>query len=143
MNGAPLRTVAPPSGMVAPARAIGPSGADLDLVSLAAEVVDRYYAEFTDEDERYGAAGRLWCQHDKQHLLNWAAQAAEGFVDLDREVAWLAKILETRDFPLDRLARSLDLGADVVRERVPGGEPMAAALDGSAAMIRSRGTFLG
>jgi hypothetical protein len=30
----------------------------------------------------------------------------------------LARVLEARDYPLDRLARSLELGGDVLDERV-------------------------
>jgi hypothetical protein len=133
---------APPTGLNPPRRAAGPDGSELDLEELAAEVCERYHAIYTDEQERYGDAGRLWCRHDNQHLLNWAAEAAEGLVDLDREVAWLARVLESRGFPLDRLAHNLDLDADVVRDRVPGCELMATALNMAAVMVRERGTFL-
>jgi hypothetical protein len=112
-------------------------------VALAAAVCERYYGEYTDEDAVYGEVGRLWCRHDNQHLLNWAALDAAGTVTLDEQVAWLARVLEARQFPILRLARSLELGGEVVREQLgDGGEPMAAALDGAAAMIRRRGTFL-
>lgn len=136
------RTAPPPSGLNPPRRVPGPAGDDLDLEHLAGEVCERYYLEFADEDARYGEAGRAWCRHDNQHLLNWAAESVEGLVDLDHQVAWLAKVLEARDFPLDRLARNLELGGDVVREHVDRGEPMALALTGAAAMVRDRGTFL-
>jgi hypothetical protein len=116
---------------------------DLDLHALAAAVCERYYAEFADEDAVYGEAGRRWCQHDNQHLLHWAALDVAGVVCLDEQVAWLARILETRSFPLPRLARSLELGADVVRRDLgPGAEAMALRLERAAAMIRERGTFL-
>jgi hypothetical protein len=118
-------------------------GEDLDLHALAAAVCRRYYAEFADEDAVYGDVGRAWCQHDNQHLLNWAALAAAGAVSLDDQVAWLARVLESRAFPILRLARSLELGGAVVRERLgAGAEAMARKLDGAAAMIRERGTFL-
>lgn len=117
-------------------------GSEIDLHALAAATVERYYAEFTDEDAVYGEVGRLWCQHDLQHLLNWAALDVAGNVVLDEQVAWLARILESRQFPVSRLARSLELGADVVLAELAGAEPMAARLRGAAAMIRSRGTFL-
>ncbi len=135
------RTAPPPSGLNPPRTAPGPDGTTLDLVLLAEQVCTLYHQEFTDEDERYGEAGRLWCRHDNQHLLNWAAESLDGLVDLHREVAWLAGVLESRDFPLDRLARNLDLGAEVVRARVPQGGSLAAALAGAAAMVRERGTF--
>jgi hypothetical protein len=131
----PDRGVAPPSGMAPPASAPGPAGDTLDLAALAAAVCGRYYEEFADEDARYGEAGRLWCVHDNQHLLNWAALDVAGAVDLGEQVAWLARVLAARDFPIDRLARNLELGAAVVREQVAGGEPMAARLEAAAATL--------
>jgi hypothetical protein len=78
-----------------------------------------------------------------QHLLNWAALHVQGYVALDEQVAWLAKVLEARDFPIDRLARDLDIATDVVRARVAGAGAVAVALSGAAAMVRSRRpTFL-
>lgn len=82
--------------------------------------------------------GRAWCQHDNQHLLSWTALAAEGLADLDREVAWLARALHHRDVALDRLARHLELGSEVVRDEVPGSETPSAALDQACAMVRDR-----
>jgi len=107
------RTVAP-SGTAAPRVAAGPAG-EIDLVALAQAVCARYDAEFPDERERYGPAGMAWCEHDNQHLFNWAVADVHGaFVDLLDQVAWLARVLAARDFPLDRLARNLELCADVV-----------------------------
>jgi hypothetical protein len=126
----------------APSPVPGDDG-EIDLVSLAAATCERYYAQYTDEDAVYGPVGRLWCQHDLQHLLNWAALDVAGAVSLDGQVAWLARILESRRFPLLRLARSLELGADVVLAEL-GDEaaPMAAVLRSAATMIVARGTFL-
>ncbi|GAB3665692.1 hypothetical protein GCM10027596_32090 [Nocardioides korecus] len=136
------RTAPPPTGLNPPTTAPGPDGTTLDLVLLAEQVCTLYYTEYADEDERYGEAGRAWCRHDNQHLLSWAAESVEGFVDLHREVTWLAGVLEAREFPVDRLARNLELGAEVVRLRVPQGEDLAGALVGAARMVRERGTFL-
>ena len=47
-------------------------------------------------------------------LLNWATESVSGEVDFRQEVAWLATVLEGRDFRTDRLARDLDICADVV-----------------------------
>jgi len=110
------RTTAPPSGTQAPRVASGPDG-EIDLVALAHEVCRRYDGEFPDERERYGPAGMAWCEHDNQHLLNWAvADVHAGVVDLDAQVAWLARVLAARDFPLERLARNLELCADVATD---------------------------
>jgi hypothetical protein len=133
---------APPSGQPPPRRAELADGTELDLEALAREICTRYRAEYPDEEERYGQAGVQWCRHDNQHLVNWAVLHTREFVVLDEQVAWLAKVLEAREFPLDRLARNLDIGADVVRERVERADDVAAALSGAAAMVRSRPTFL-
>jgi hypothetical protein len=133
---------APPSGQPPPRRAVLGDGTAVDLEALAGEVCARYRAEFPDEDLRYGEAGQAWCLHDNQHLLNWAVLDAAGLVSLPEQVAWLATVLEARDFPLDRLARDLDLAAAVVAERLPAGAAVADALAGAAHMVRSRETFL-
>ena len=134
----------PPSGQPPPTEARLGDGDPLDLAALAREICRRYRAEYADEAERYGDAGIAWCVHDNQHLLNWAAGSVNGYVDFEREVAWLARVLEARDFPLDRLARNLDIGADVVREQVGGerGEGLGDVLSGGAAFVRSHETFL-
>jgi hypothetical protein len=82
--------------------------------------------------------------HDNQHLLNWAAGSANGYVDFEREVAWLARVLEARNFPIDRLARNLEIAADVAREQVGGapGDTLGGVLAGGAALVRSHETFL-
>jgi len=138
------RRLEPPSGQPPPAEAQLGDGDPLDLAALAREICRRYRSEFPDEAERYGDAGNAWCVHDNQHLLNWAVGSANGYVDFEREVAWLARVLEARDFPLDRLARNLDIGGDVVREQLGGerGERLAAVLAGGAVLVRSRETFL-
>ena len=108
------RDLAPPSGQAAPLRAQGPGG-PVELLPLATEVAMRHRAEFPDEAERYGDAGLAWCVHDNQHLLNWAfSDAHGGMVDLLEQVAWLARVLGARGYPLDRLARDLEIGAEVV-----------------------------
>jgi hypothetical protein len=129
----------PPSGYPPPASAELRDGETLDLRALAEEICGRYRAEFPDEGERYGDAGIAWCVHDNQHILNWAIGARNGRVDLARELAWLARVLEARSFPLDRLARDLDIAAEVVRDRHPG---LAEELAGGAAFVRSRESFL-
>jgi hypothetical protein len=133
---------APPSGQPPPRVAELANGTALDLEALAREICERYRAEYPDEEERYGEAGVLWCRHDNQHVLNWAVLHTRAFVVLDEQIAWLAKVLEAREFPLDRLARDLELAADVVGERVAGSDDLAAALRAAAAMVRAQETFL-
>jgi hypothetical protein len=117
-------------------------GTVVDLEALAREVCERYRSEYPDEEGRYGEAGQQWCRHDNQHLINWAVLDTREYVSLDEQVAWLAKVLEAREFPLDRLARNLDIGADVVRQRVAAGDAVATALTRAGEMVRSRPTFL-
>lgn len=135
----------PPSGgLEPPTSAHLPDGALLELSPLAEEVARRYLQEFPDEEDRYGNAVWAWCVHDNLHLLHWAVLGLSGDADLKREVSWLARVLEAREYPLDRLARDLDLAADVVLDHVsaPTGERLASAMRGAGAHVRSRTTFL-
>jgi hypothetical protein len=140
MTGQPLR---PPEGGDEAPRISSPlaGGDPLDLVALATAICERYTPEYPDEGERYGDAGIAWCVHDNQHLLNWATESVNGELDIRQEVAWLATVLESRDFPVDRLARGLDIAAEVVLDRVggDGGRQLAAVLTDTAGFVRSGG----
>jgi hypothetical protein len=138
VSGGPDRRLAPPSGRPPPATAeLGDE--TVALVPLAERICRLYRAEFPDEQERYGDAGVAWCVHDNQHLLFWGAGAVDGWVDMNREVTWLADVLEARDFPLDRLARNLDIAAEVVADDVPGtGRLWAGVLAAAATSVRLR-----
>ena len=119
-------SVRPPGGTPPPATArLGDR--ELDLAVLAREICERYHAQYPDEDERYGPAGAEWCRHDNQWLLSWAVGDVRGVTRLDEQVAWLASVLDSRDFPLDRLAHDLRIAADVVEATV--GEPGAAVAE--------------
>jgi hypothetical protein len=109
----------PPSGAPPPERA-QIDGRRFDLREIAADVARRYFEEFPDETERYGPAGEDWCRHDNQWVLRWAIDDAAGDDgNLSRQVAWLARVLNARDFPLERLVRSLQIVAEVVeRDRL-------------------------
>ncbi|CAA9384195.1 MAG: hypothetical protein AVDCRST_MAG32-1864 [uncultured Nocardioides sp.] len=132
--------MAPPSGHPPPTTGLLGEGVEVPLVPLAQETCRRYQAEFPDERERYGDAGTAWCVHDNQHLLFWGAGAVDGWVDMDREVSWLADVLAARGFPLDRLARNLDLAAEVVLEEVSTelGRLWAGVLAAAATSVRLR-----
>ena len=79
-----------------------------------------------------------WCRHDNQHILNWAALALRGWVDLNKELSWLARVLKARDFPLERLARNLEIASAVVSEKVESeaGLDLATTLLHGAALIQ-------
>lgn len=127
-----------PSGTPAPA--VAEMGNDqLDLAGLAREVCSRYYRHYADEAERYGPQGVDWCRHDNQWLLSWAVGDVLGVTDLDEQASWLARVLHSRSFPIDRLAHNLHLAADVVQENLssdPGTE-LAKALERAAATVAS------
>jgi hypothetical protein len=118
--------VAPPSGQAPPTSATL-AGDQVELTPIAEAIADRYFIEFPDDLERYGDPARAWEVHDTLYCLQWAMLDVEGFASLDREVAWLANILRARDFPLERLARNLEMAGDAVDERL--GEPGAAVAD--------------
>jgi hypothetical protein len=132
----------PPGGYPPPEEAQTAAGETLQLRALAEEICRRYRAEFADEQERYGDSGIAWCVHDNQHILNWVALESRGFMDLDERLAWLARVLEAREFPLARLGRNLELAGDVLRDEVPGSQLLADRLSAAAVYIRSKPSFL-
>ena len=139
------KRLSPPSGHPPPTTVQAPSGNTIELLALAEEVCRRYAAEFGDDEDRYEPAEvtRGWCVHDNQHLLNWAVLSLADLCDFEEQVAWLARILEARDFPLERLARNLELAAEVVAQEVPGdGKRAAGVLHAGAALVGAQGTFL-
>jgi hypothetical protein len=131
----------PPSGAPPPVTAELRGGSRLDLRALAEEVCRRYHAEFPDEQERYGDAGLAWCVHDNQYLLNWAVLESNGYGGFERQLAWLAGVLEARDFPLDRLARDLEIASAVV-DGDGGRRSASEVLADGARLVRSRASFL-
>ena len=91
-------------------------GAEIDLVGPAREICRRYRLEFPDEEGRYGEAGTAWCVHDNQHILSWAVMAVEFGLRVERQLEWLAGVLGSRGFPLERLVRDLEIAAEVVED---------------------------
>jgi hypothetical protein len=126
---------APPSGWPAPDVATL-AGERVDLVALAEAVADAYFERFPEDLDRYGDAARAWELHDTRHLVSWAVGDVEGLVDLERQVAWLARVLAGRDFPLEHLAVNLELAAGVVDARIAGGDAVAGRLHDAAALVR-------
>jgi hypothetical protein len=119
-------TLRRPSGTLPPASArIG--GRVTALPPLADAIASRYRAEFPDEIERYGDEGYEWCLHDNQWLLSWAVSDVLGGLDLCEQVAWLARVLQARDYPLERLGRDLEIAAEVVADGAFGEDSAAVA----------------
>lgn len=128
----------PPSGAPAPVTAELRDGEVLDLHALAQEICRRYWDEFPDEQTRYGYAGMAWCLHDNQHLLNWAVTESNGYGGFERQLTWLAGVLEARSFPLERLARDLDIAAVVLGELGTRRPRPSEILANGARFVRSR-----
>jgi hypothetical protein len=128
----------PPSGAPAPVTAELRDGETLDLRALAQEICRRYRDEFPDEHARYGDAGMAWCLHDNQHLLNWAVTESNGYGGFERQLTWLAGVLEARSFPLERLARDLDIAAAVLDELGTRRPRPSEILANGARLVRSR-----
>ena len=124
--------------MPPPETVTGPHGEKLDLVALARDTCVSYDAEFPDERERYGPAGADWCRHDCQHLVNWAVLSLTEALDFNAQLAWLARVLEARDFPIARLTRCLEMLAQAVRDTVPDEPDVAARLGAGAEFVASR-----
>ena len=126
----------PPSGWPPPEEA-RLAGRRVALSPLAQAVADRYFAEFPGDLERYdGDVAVAWELHDTRHVLSWAIGDVEGHVELDRQISWLAGVLGARDFPLEHLARNLELAAGVVAERL---DPrVGERLRSAAALVRRR-----
>jgi hypothetical protein len=136
------RPIPGPSGERPPTTAISPRGQELDLVAVAKLTCSAYDAEFADERARYGPAGMQWCLHDNQHLLNWAVMSLTYGISFEHELAWLAGILERRAFPLERLARDLELLSSALTSTYPDEQEVAERIKEGAAFIASRPTFI-
>ena len=137
------KQISRPSGAPAPTTATLVDGTALVLEPLAIEIARRYAVSYPDEADRYSPEWRDWCIHDNQHILRWALDAQQGLVDLSREISWLARILEARGFPLDRLSRNLVHAADVLVEHVgSAGHESASALRATADRVKTTGSFL-
>jgi hypothetical protein len=141
----PAKRLARPSGDPPPERVTLADGTEHDLGPLAREVADRFLAAFPDELERYSdpAMVRAWCEHDTRHLVSWAVLDVQGYRSLTEQLDWLGRVLESRGYPIERLAGDLEIAADVVPARLgPSARPVAEALAAGAAHVRGTDTFL-
>jgi hypothetical protein len=104
-------------------------GEVLHLAPIAHETSRRFQREHPDEEARYGKAAYDWCVHDNQWLLGWAAEDLEiGGRHLVKNVRWLARLLRARGYPAERLARDLEIAAEVVGSETDGRRKLAAKL---------------
>lgn len=137
------KLLARPGGAPPPAEATLADGTTLRLEPVAADITDRYARAFPDEDDRYSPEWREWSTHDNQHVLRWAIDAQRGLADLTAQITWLARVLEARGFPLDRLSRNLELTADALGEHAgAAGSQAAAELRTAAGFVAAADSFL-
>ena len=110
-----MTRLVPPNPTAAPVTAAGEDGSTFPLAPMAARLCERYFTAYPDDGERLGSVGWLWCEHDSRHLLAWGLQDARTH-DLDcvERVAWLARVLAARGFPLERLACHVGWTAEVL-----------------------------
>jgi hypothetical protein len=109
-----MSRVNPPSGAPPPRVVRCDDNVVVALGPLADAIADRYYDVYADEEERYGPVGREWCIHDNLYLLAWAYAGQRGDMRFEEQALWLARVLHSRAFPLDRLVHDLRIAADVV-----------------------------
>ena len=125
----PREVRAPSGGTPPPATATLEDGEVLHLAPLAHEISRRFLHEHPDEEARYGEAAYAWCVHDNQWLLGWATEdLAIGERHLAKNVQWLAGLLRARGYPFERLARDLEIAAEVVGDETEARGKLAAKL---------------
>jgi hypothetical protein len=110
------RRIARPSGMPPPATAVTVTGETVQLVPLAEEVTRRHLDGHPEDVSRYGEElAWQWCVHDMQHVLAWAITDQE----FRGQLAWLARILDARDYPVNNLFDCVLTAADVLEGGLP------------------------
>jgi len=110
------RRPAPPSGMPPPETVATTTGETVQLVPLAEEVTRRHLDGHPEDVSRYGEdLAWQWCVHDMRHVLAWAIADQE----FSGQLAWLARALDARDYPVNNLFDCVLTAADVVEEQLP------------------------
>ncbi len=132
----------PPKGAEPPATATLGDGTEIDLPPIAREICRRHFEGHPEELERYGDNGRLWCEHDNRWILAWAVRDDAGHADLESQISWLARVLESRGFPLAWLASNLQLAAEELATAGPAATGAAHRLREEGGRVRATPTFL-
>ena len=113
-----------PSGMPPPSTVALSDGRTVDLATLASEITALHLARHPEDRERYGPElAEAWCQHDNQHMLAWALAD----LDLGGQLAWLARLLDARGYPVRNLIDCVGACAEVVDRRLSGSAGAQAA----------------
>ena len=117
----------------------------IDLKPLAEQTTQRFLARFPDELDRYENPDRVreWCEHDTRHLIAWAAAEVNRGSSLARQLDWLGTVLESRGYPVARLADTLEIAAGVLIERLgPQAQAVADALRRGSWHVRATPAFI-
>lgn len=87
---------------------------------LAREITAMLYAERPELMERYGERGREKCLQDMRYNLEHLAPAVALGEPLlfSRYVEWLRDMLGARGIPTDEVRRTLELTAEIARDRL-------------------------
>jgi hypothetical protein len=121
------------------------NGRRVALAPVAATVTDRFLNLHPEQLERYKNPDlvREWCEHDTRHLIGWAAAEAERGSSLSKQLDWLGLVLESRGFPVQHVADTLEIAAEVLVETLRSeADAIHASLTAGAAYVRSKPTFL-
>ena len=132
------RRTAPPGGMPPPTTVSTSIGETVRLVPLAEEVTERHLERHPEDVSRYGEElAWQWCVHDMQHVLAWAITDQE----FEGQLAWLARVLDARDYPVNNLFDCVHTAADVVDEQLRDevGRDVAGRMRDVADRLRSTG----
>ena len=120
-------------------------GQRIPLAAIAAAVTDAFLERHPDELDRYENPElvREWCEHDTRHLIGWAAAEAERGSSLARQLDWLGVVLESRGYPAQRLADTLEFSASVLAEHLGAtAAKINRSLAAGAVHVRSKPSFL-
>ena len=124
--------------MAPPATVMTATGETVELVPLAEEVTRRHLARHQEDVTRYGhELAWEWCVHDMQHVLAWAIADQE----FRGQLAWLARLLDARDYPVNNVFDCVVTAAEVVGQELPPevGPAVAARMRQAADALRSEG----
>jgi len=117
----------------------------IDLKPVAELTTERFLDAFPDELDRYADPDRVreWCEHDTRHLIGWAAAEVRYGSPLAKQLDWLGTVLESRGYPVARLADTLEIAAGVLVERAGAPAlPVADVLRRGSEHVRATPSFL-
>ena len=77
--------------------------------------------------------------YDNRWILSWSIMAAGGCGDFHTQLRWLAGIVQTRGYPVQWLARDLEIAAEVTVDALTSAsDPVRIILLSGAGAVRAR-----